>query len=112
MRTRILVVLITLTAWLVNLTCIMPAFAHACCQGSAPHKMKAAAACCQAQPVAQEQNKAVGGGVTGDDLPVAGVVFSRLTFLPLLERQDRSLLATRHIPDQSGRHLELSVLLN
>ncbi|HEY9687628.1 MAG TPA: hypothetical protein V6C52_11690 [Coleofasciculaceae cyanobacterium] len=113
MRTRLLVVLITLVAWVVGFTCAVPSFAHACCKGMASsQKMAPMAACCQVQPIAQGQSKALSNGSAGDDTASAGIPLHRLSFLPLVVSESQSLLATRYVPDQSGRHLELSVLLN
>jgi hypothetical protein len=113
MRSRLLVVLITLVAWVVSFTCAVPSFAHACCKGmDSSRKMAATAACCQVQPVTYGQSKAWANGSAGDDTVSVGIFIHRLSFLSLVVPESQSLLATRHVPDQSGRHLELSVLLN
>lgn len=110
MRLRTCTIFGMLLAWLASL-CVLSAPAHACCKLPDAQKALAQMPCCMVQPVTQPDFK---HSTPGFDTPPGLVILTPLVSLfPRLEVPTAtSRLAHAYIPDQSGRHLELSILLN
>lgn len=112
-KSRILSLLLMLAVWVASL-CVMMSPAHACCPKKASVKADSAIpACCVSHATVLPQATPQPGGTD----PGAWVAPSSLSQIAphgvyLAQAETQSLLAHRHVPDQSNRHQELEVWLN
>jgi hypothetical protein len=111
--------LLALVAWFASL-CLFALPAHACCQqsvnyrqsSSASHPMMTVAACCESQTFIQKPASQATNGLDTTTIGAGHSFDFSAIFDPQADQTNLSRLALRHVPDQSGRYLELRVLLN
>jgi hypothetical protein len=103
--------LVGFIAW-VSMACLIPQPSHACCAGSTQSKLHQKMPCCVETSAVQLSSHAPQWTAWPnfvDALPPAGAT---LDFSGGLLPNQQSVLASSWIKDQSGRYLELRVLLN
>lgn len=112
MRSRITAAFLIVAAWFATL-CVFAVPSHACCKSSPASKANTVKECC-VTPLAKaalvQQSLSSADGPTPDLIGPPIKVFEGLDLG--LEPVQQSILASGHVPDQSGRYLELRVLLN
>ena len=109
--TKFLTLGLMVAVWLTTV-CVAMAPSHACCKPSASHLAAALPSCCTAHAVVQPSQQSAGNGLNPDLWPSA-TAFNASDFLSHQTNSvNASRLASAQVPDQSGRYLELRVLLN
>lgn len=109
---RLLAIFLVVAAWLTSL-CLFMEPSHACCQQGQHKLQQVLPSCCVSQAVVPAQPD-----LTGYDGPtphqwVSASLFDYQALLNLEQPNvQRSRQDLAHVPDQSGRHLELRILLN
>jgi hypothetical protein len=111
LKSKPLALFLIVAAWVTTL-CITMAPSHACCKQTTNHLTAALPSCCTGQWVIQPSDQPVSHGL--DPGPwVSAQPVHPIDFLNIQSAsQVQSWLASAHVPDQSGRYLELRVLLN
>jgi len=111
LKHRLLAAFLVTMAWLAS-WCIVMEPSHACCKQAVDRLSASMPACCSGQLVIQPADQQSTHGF--DFGPwVAQGRFNILDFLNTATVEGhQSALAKAHVPDQSGRYLELRVLLN
>jgi len=112
LKSRMTSILLMMAVWAASL-CVFLAPAHACCPQSALKKDSALPACCVSNVTTLPKALPETGG--SDPCQWVSPAVSQLFeghWLTQKAPKTISLLATRHIADQSNRHQELNVWLN
>lgn len=109
---RLLAIFLVVAAWLTSL-CLFMEPSHACCQQGKQAIQKVLPACCVGDSATPAQPAQTGHGGPAPDLWLGSALFDYQALLnyqqPALEQSRKDLT---YVPDQSGRYLELRVLLN
>jgi hypothetical protein len=109
---RFLAIFLVVAAWLTSL-CLFMEPSHACCEQGKRAIEKVLPPCCVGDSATQAQPDQTGHSGPTPDLWLGGTSFDYQALLnyqqPALEQARKDLA---YIPDQSGRYLELRVLLN
>ena len=74
--------------------------------------MMTAAACCESQTFIQQPASQAKNGLDTTAISAGYALNLSAAFDPQAVQTNLSRLALRHVPDQSGRYLELRILLN
>lgn len=108
---RIWISCAVLVVWAFSLCAVTPS--HACCKDPTQRMAMdhGVMPCCVSQPATQALLSDAPQPVGGDG-PALSAPVLRLDFSPARVGLNQSSLSQAYRPDQSGRHLELSVLLN
>lgn len=100
-----------LFAWVVTV-CIVPQPSHACCKAPMSKQAKADMPCCSIKAATQTISREPQQPLQPEPIIPVHHVEAGLHFSPVIAELNQSLTASAWTPDQSGRYLELRVLLN
>jgi hypothetical protein len=111
LKCRGLVFFVAVAAWALAFLCVLPEPSHACCQGVQPHRAAMAMPCCTASSTTVTATPSL-NIPSGEWSAVPVMPPPVLPQSAFVSGDSQALLAQQYIPDQSGRYLELRVLLN